>query len=322
MLKSVHIQRYKSLYDVSVELEPLTVLIGPNGSGKSSFCDVFKLFSDFYPRSVGNILGSRLDVSRKDIVSNKNPATVTSNKPTALKINPEHIFWHGEISEAISMSAVGILPKPRIYNFIPSDIAEDSREDMSPSGNGIANLLARILFDDRGRFSEMEQRFVSLVPNIAGIKLDQRRDRTNILLLKDKFSDTPIPANHVSDGTLRILAFLAALYDVSKPDLICFEEPENGIHPWLLNKLVQIMQTASTEGINGKPTQIIITTHSPVMLNYVEPCQIRAVELDAQGATQIRKLPTDTKRFQAAMDAYDNELGELWFTNILGANPA
>ena len=45
MLKNTHVQHYKSLFDVSVDLEPLTVFIGPNGSGKSSYCEALDFFS-------------------------------------------------------------------------------------------------------------------------------------------------------------------------------------------------------------------------------------------------------------------------------------
>jgi predicted ATPase len=90
----------------------------------------------------------------------------------------------------------------------------------------------------------------------------------------------------------------------------------------VLHKMMELLKIVSTEGVTGKPVQVIITTHSPVLLNYVEPHQVRAVELDNEGKTQIHALPTETARFQKAMEAYDGALGELWFTGIFGGNPA
>jgi predicted ATPase len=141
------------------------------------------------------------------------------------------------------------------------------------------------------------------------------------LELIDKYSDHHIPASDISDGTMRILAFLTALYQENTPSIICFEELENGVHPWLLNKMMELLKIVSTEGITGKPVQVLITTHSPLLLNYVEPHQVRAVELDKEGKTQVHALPTDSVRFQKALEAYDGSLGELWFTNIFGGNP-
>ena len=139
--------------------------------------------------------------------------------------------------------------------------------------------------------------------------------------LADRYSEHLIPAADISDGTLRLLGFLAALYQAQTPDILCFEEPENGVHPWLLHKMVELLNLVSTEGIVGKPVQVLITTHSPVLLNYVRPEQVRAVELDDQGRSQIHNLPTDSTRFQAAMKAYNGALGELWFSNLFGGNP-
>ena len=300
MLTKVQIARYKSLFKVDVDLEPLTILIGPNGSGKSNFCEGLTIFNQVY----------NLD---------------TDKSRTWMRVEIDHrqedesLFWKGIKKDIITLTAQGHVSKVENYNFIPIEMTKQIGHDMSPSGLGIVNSLTKVLFDDRDKFIELENRFVKLVPNIKRIKLDQDANG-NKLFLTDN-SDYEIPSKNISDGTLRILAFLAALYDTRKPDLICFEEPENGIHPWLLNKIIELMKQASTEGITGKPTQIIITTHSPVLLNYVEPKQIRAVELDEKGATQIRSIPTESKRFQKALEAYDGELGELWFTNIFGANP-
>lgn len=313
MLKHTRIQRYKSLVDVSVDLEPLTVFIGPNGSGKSSYCEALRLFSS------GN--GKKL-VSSFVMHNVQTMQAVADDVSSILRCEASSVFSGGDTSSPIEFQYKGKVTHSAIYDFVPVNISYASSDVMSSSGEGIANSLAKILFDNRDRFVELEKRFTSLVPNISRIKLDQDDRRNNVLFLIDQYSDFAIPTASVSDGTLRILAFLTALYDVSQPGLICFEEPENGIHPWLLNKLMQLLQTVSTEGISGKPAQIIITTHSPVLLNYVKPEQIRAVELDDKGQTKISALPLESKRFQAAMDAYDGELGELWFTNIFGGNPA
>jgi predicted ATPase len=152
--------------------------------------------------------------------------------------------------------------------------------------------------------------------------LPRASNQTFSLELIDKYSEHHIPASDISDGTLRILAFLTALYQENTPSIICFEEIENGVHPWLLHKMMELLKIVSTEGINGNPVQVLITTHSPVLLNYVEPHQVRAVELDNEGKTQVHALPTDSARFKKALEAYDGSLGELWFTDIFGGNPA
>jgi predicted ATPase len=210
-----------------------------------------------------------------------------------------------------------------VYDFAPLNLANEilSTGSMDRTGQGIAYALADVLFSNRKSFDELEERLRLLVPNIQRISLLRGKDQTFSLQLVDKYSENPIPASDISDGTLRILAFLTTLYQENTPSIICFEEIENGVHPWLLHKMMELLKIVSTEGVTGKPVQVLITTHSPVLLNYVEPHQVRAVELDNEGKTQVHNLPTDSVRFQKALEAYDGSLGELWFTNQFGGNP-
>ena len=215
------------------------------------------------------------------------------------------------------------LRKIGIYDFAPVNLSSNapSNGSMKSTGQGIAYALVDILHANRKSFDELEDRLTRLVPNIQRIALPRAHNQTFLLELIDRYSEHHIPASDISDGTLRILAFLTALYQEDTPSIICFEEIENGVHPWLLHKMMELLKTVSTEGITGKPVQVLITTHSPVLLNYVEPHQVRAVELDNEGKTQVHSLPTDSVRFQKALEAYDGALGELWFTNVFGGNP-
>ncbi|MCY7334395.1 MAG: ATP-binding protein [Pseudanabaena sp. CAN_BIN31] len=216
------------------------------------------------------------------------------------------------------------LHKICIYDFAPLDLSNNFPEiySMERTGKGVAYALVDILHSNRLAFDELEERLRLLVPNIQRISLPRGKDQTFSLQLIDKYSENHIPTSDISDGTLRILAFLTALYQEDTPSIICFEEIENGVHPWLLHKMMELLKLVSTEGITGKPVQVLITTHSPVLLNYVEPYQVRAVELDNEGKTQVHNLPTDSVRFQKALEAYDGNLGELWFTNVFGGNPS
>ena len=220
-------------------------------------------------------------------------------------------------------SVANALRKVSIYDFAPINLSSNTPSigSMERTGQGIAYALVDILHANRKSFDELEERLTRLVPNIQRIALPRANNQTFLLELIDKYSQHHIPASDISDGTLRILAFLTALYQEDTPSIICFEEIENGVHPWLLHKMMELLKTVSTEGITGKPVQVLITTHSPVLLNYVEPHQVRAVELDNEGKTQVHSLPTDSVRFQKALEAYDGALGELWFTNVFGGNP-
>ncbi|MEM7346178.1 MAG: AAA family ATPase [Chloroflexota bacterium] len=339
MLTQIGIQRYKSLFDVTIDLGPLTVFIGPNGSGKSNVCEalfVSSVIIDENP-TLRNT-ASRFSDQSEDF-SNKywQGQTDTSIKffvvaEAASKVEKRTIIFPQENILTI-IAGQGETPvisqslrRVAIYDFNPALLTQvsEATSPLTSTGFGVANALTDILFDNRERFDELEARLTQLVPNISRIALKQERANghiQNILRLADKYSNHLIPASDISDGTFRILAFLAALYQTDTPSIICFEEPENGVHPWLLHKMIELLNVVSTEGIGGQPVQVLITTHSPVLLNYVKPEQVRAVEMDDEGKTQIHALPVETNRFQAAMEAYDGELGELWFTNLFGGNP-
>ncbi len=231
----------------------------------------------------------------------------------------EFLVSHKYLDSQLAIS----LKRVSIYDFTPTALSSNSAPSaMDRTGQGIAYSLVDILLANRKGFDELEERLTRLVPNIQKIVLPRAPNQTFSLELIDKYSEHHIPASDISDGTLRILAFLTALYQENTPSIICFEEIENGVHPWLLHKMMELLKIVSTEGINGNPIQVLITTHSPVLLNYVEPHQVRAVELDNEGKTQVHTLPTDSTRFKKALEAYDGSLGELWFTNVFGGNPA
>lgn len=256
-----------------------------------------------------------LDYNTKGVEIEFNSSTVSP--PNALQL-PHSLSKIGYLNSSIASDIRNV----KVYDFAPIDVLRNSPSKIiARSSQGIEDALVDILHTNRAGFDELEQRFTQLVPNIKSISLPRGENQTFLLALMDRYSDHHIPSSDISDGTLRILAFLTALYQEDTPSIICFEELENGVHPWLLHKMMELLKTVSTEGINGKPVQILITTHSPVLLNYVEPHQVRAVELDKEGKTQVHSLPVDSIRFQKALEAFDGELGELWFTNVFGGNP-
>lgn len=349
MLTQLRIQGYKSLYDVTIDLEPLTVFIGPNGSGKSNVCEALDVLSRLKSRYNGSLAPHVFG----DTVREFTEARYYDYRDQIPHESWRSKYWRGQIgpmtfqlqacnakgeAEAYAFiiphnGSESFVPKEipnaisaqldivRTYDFNPASVSLSSPRTLTSRGEGIATSLRDILLDNRERFIELETRFTEMVPNVSRIALKQGGKNVDLGLI-DRYSDFSVPMTEISDGTLRILALLTALYQTPTPTILCFEEPENGIHPWLLHKVMELLQKVANEGITGQPVQILITTHSPVLLNYCAPEQIRAVELNSEGKTQIHPLPTDSERFQLALEAYENKLGELWFTNVFGGNPA
>ena len=121
-----------------------------------------------------------------------------------------------------------------------------------------------------------------------------------------------IPATRLSDGTLRFLCLMAALFDPDPPPLICIEEPEIGLHPDALQLVAEALQEAS------KRMQIIVTTHSEALVDALsaDPESVLVCEKDLDNSTRILRLEAD--RLARWLERY--RLGELWRKGEIGGN--
>ncbi|WP_138503592.1 AAA family ATPase [Nostoc sp. PA-18-2419] len=121
----------------------------------------------------------------------------------------------------------------------------------------------------------------------------------------------PIPANRLSDGTLRYLFLMVLLLDPTPPPLICIEEPELGLHPDILPTIAEMLIEAS------RRTQIIVTTHSDALVSALSeyPESVLVCERDEKGS-HLRRLEPD--KLKNWLENYT--LGDLWRMGEIGGN--
>lgn len=131
-----------------------------------------------------------------------------------------------------------------------------------------------------------------------------------LLGIKDGPFEKPIMARFVSDGTLKMLAYLVLLHAPTTSPFIGIEEPENFLYLFLLRGLAEECRGATED------TQILVTTHSPFFLDALRPKEVRALWRDKTGYTRCY-APDEDKKIKAFMDAGAN-LGELWMENYFG----
>jgi predicted ATPase len=122
-------------------------------------------------------------------------------------------------------------------------------------------------------------------------------------------SKARIPSNLVSDGVFLFLGYLYIVLGPEPASVLLIEEPETGIHPGLLRQLIKLFRDMTTGAHGGPPTQIILTTHSPMLLNLVEPEEIRIVRRGEDGATTVTPF-TNRPDLQKLLD-YQGP-GEIW----------
>lgn len=122
--------------------------------------------------------------------------------------------------------------------------------------------------------------------------------------------DYSFSANLLSDGTLRLLCLLAILKSPEPPPLICIEEPELGLHPDWIKLVGELLEGAATH------TQIVVATHSPTLVSYVQPQHVVVVEKE-DGMTYMERLTEE----EMADWLVDFQLGDLWLAGQIGGRP-
>lgn len=182
---------------------------------------------------------------------------------------------------------------------------------LSEYGDNLSLILDNILTDEANK-----RKFINLVsillPYVEDVDVDHMREEQRIFKLFEKYDDAPVFAPFVSDGTTNVLALISALY-FSNGDILLIEEPERNIHPRLLIKLVTMMKEISSRG-----KQIIITTHSPEILDYCDLEDIQLISRNSNGFSTISqpKDNSDVIKFVEELGIGHVFLNNyLWFEN-------
>jgi predicted ATPase len=132
-------------------------------------------------------------------------------------------------------------------------------------GEELAAFLNTLKNRDPRQFADVERAMHSLVPSVTGIRTEVNKfGEVELSLDEGRIS---MPARVISEGTLRVLGLLALSGVHEPPAVIGFEEPENGVHPRRIRDIAKLLMTRSLSG----DTQLIVTTHSPILPDHVKP---------------------------------------------------
>jgi predicted ATPase len=162
-------------------------------------------------------------------------------------------------------------------SHLPSTLYHLARLQRSPTENSDTENSNQV-------YSEIANRLANLIDDVDKVWVD-RDDRRELLTLMITGRDgTSHPAKALSDGTLRFLALAVLELDPEAQGLLCLEEPENGIHPNRIPKILQLLQDIATDtneevGIHNPLRQVIINTHSPAVVMQVPDESLLVAEL-------------------------------------------
>ena len=162
----------------------------------------------------------------------------------------------------------------KFLQFNPEDLREPTRQgpnvsdEISHSGRNLAAALFRIKQDDDYNLVEISRKLNQFLPEFTEVNvIDDKANKQFIIQLKGE-DGREFSSRVLSEGTLRLLALCILLYDEQHKSLLCFEEPENGIHPYRIKSMINLLKDLSTDFQNefDLARQVIVNTHSPVLV--------------------------------------------------------
>lgn len=190
-------------------------------------------------------------------------STVTAESPTAFMARFEMRNW---IMLQLEPSALRA----------PNNIYEVKNAELTAYGNNLPATLYRLHLEKKEGdvYQRLTNKMKDLVPSVDEILVDNDEKR-NLLTLQVRFKDGMIlPAQSLSDGTLRFLGLAILREDTKGSSMICLEEPENGIHPKKINEIITLLEEMSTDlgapvDENNPLRQVIINSHAPLVVSEV-----------------------------------------------------
>ncbi len=346
MIKKVWAKNYRSLADVEVELEPITVLVGHNGSGKSNFVDVLRFIFDALRLGLDSAIINRggmsmlgrwspedgpydieigleietaiFKASYMFVLKNKRHGEYRIKREVChiqdIQDQTEFTFetkdgdWihipYGNYEPVIpdrvliltllgSTKRYGVLYEYLLwfgfYNIYPNALVEPQKPanpyPLDEHGINLASTLREMQKAKNRSYIDLNEAIQNVISGIAGFQVEQVGGYLVIRLQHDMAENEKalFELSQESDGTLRLLGILVALYQDFPRTLLALEEPELTIHPGALSILWEEIEAASDNH------QTIITTHSPDLLDMCKAEQIRVVE-KINGRTQIDSI--------------------------------
>lgn len=388
-LISLTVKNFRSLADVSIHTQPLTVLFGPNGAGKSALLDALWFVRECGIRGVdiaasnrSHGIGLLWEGADEGAFISISIETQTTRYETLFgyssgriekfigeklyskrqnqvlidrKMGSDKAVFQG-FQEKLPFNELGKLidpEKPSLTRYIDflnmTDLKSSTHEitglDQLLRGiryyharsanfyklrtlgsessyetrlSGRAENLWSILRNLRDK-QVLDTRYDTIMgfmkdsfPSFKALVIEQTGPNSVYASFIDKLRRQPIQASGISDGQLQMLIQLTALFSEPDSSLILLDEPDLSLHPWALSVFAKAIETATKQWNK----QVIIATHSPVLMSQFEPEQLLAVELDDRGQT-IMKRVSEIEDIQDLLEDYAT--GSLYMAEMIAA---
>ena len=186
------------------------------------------------------------------------------------------------------------------------------QKHLNVHGDNLGNVVQFMERERRERLQVVLERIAGRIPGIDRIDTEKSPDGRLLLRFNDKGFGDPFYAQQMSDGTLKVFAYLIMLEDPEPPPFICIEEPENGVY----HKLLEVLAEELREHAMGKNApQIFVTTHQPYFVDALKPDETWILEKRADGFAAVSRASDDG--IVSGMVAEGLPLGGLWYSDYL-----
>lgn len=208
-----------------------------------------------------------------------------------------------------------VLRRMRVYAIEPPALRElqdpDTGVDLRADGRNAVSVFEEIERHSPDSIERMKEILAAIVPNTTGLDTAQHGRKLGLEFIQEwgDRNKLTFEAHSMSDGTLRALGLLLAVYQVQKPSLIFVDEPEASIHPGAAAAVLDTLRHAAST------MQVVISTQSPEMLDakWIEDKHIRSVVWQ-EGSTHIEEIPQNAK---SALRDHLMGAGELFRSGVL-----
>lgn len=201
---------------------------------------------------------------------------------------------------------------PDAARSIPSAGAQ---RHLNIHGDNLGNVVQYMEREHKDRFNSILARIATKIPGVKSIQTTVTQDKRVLLQFNDGAFKDPFYAGQMSDGTLKIFAYLLLIEDPDPPPFICIEEPENGLYHKLLDSLANELRAHAT-GKKSAP-QIFVTTHQPYFVDALSTKEVWILEKGSDGFSIIRRV-SDLDLVRNLVDE-GLPLGSLWYSDYLDA---
>jgi predicted ATPase len=189
------------------------------------------------------------------------------------------------------------------------------QKHLNVHGDNLGNVVQFMQREYPKKFRTILDRIANKIPGIQKIDTEKTPDGRLLLRFNDRGFEDPFYAQQMSDGTLKVFAYLLLLEDPSPPPFLCVEEPENGLYHKLLETLAQEFRDHASNQKAG--SQVFVTTHQPYFVDALTPEEVWVLEKGPDGFSTIRRASDDATVQNLVKE--ELPLGGLWYSDYLDA---